>query len=485
MSSFVDGTQRRSSAGWPCRRSARYTVRVTGGKVRQRRRVITTIVLLLAVGRPVAATALPVDVRRALDRMLACERPEGGWTYRCHPPGGPYGAVTWPLLRARRLAGVFGTANWDVVVLRSPGTCAAGLVLLDAWRRGGDPRDLAAARRAGDILVSLQLSNGGWYSEVPVYGTRATWWFRGIAHWATLDDDVTSGAVRLLLELAEVTGEARYRDAATRGIDLLLAAQLPDGGWPLTWRPAWIVALNSSFEDLPSTNDAATAGPIAALLTGARLLGRPELLEAARRGGAWLVHAQGPEPHPGWAQQYAADGRPAPGRRFEPAAYASWESRIMVDALLEIAAATGDVSLCAPVARAVGWLARSTVQPTCWARFYEPGSGRPLFIGPSGRPVGTPTEGRRPYRWIGDYGIPGLLARFGLDGAEPLARGGSAHPPRRIAGDPGACPGFVPHEAQLAGGPRSRIIAAAVHLDRLTPLPDNPCRDVRVADESR
>jgi hypothetical protein len=81
-----------------------------------------------------------------------------------------------------------------------------------------------------------------------------------------------------------------------------------------------------------------------ALLAGARLLGRTDLLEAARRGGTWLVHAQGADPHAGWAQQYTEDGRPAPGRRFEPAGYASWESRVMVDALLQVTAATGDRS---------------------------------------------------------------------------------------------------------------------------------------------
>jgi hypothetical protein len=385
------------------------------------------LLVALACARVAAALPLPDDVRRALDDVLACERPEGGWTYRCDPPQGAYGAVTWPLLRAKRVARLVGRADWDVVVLRSPGTSAAGLVLLDAWRRGGDAHDLAAARRAGDLLVELQLSNGGWYSEMPVHGTRLAWWFRAIAHWATLDDDVTSGAVRLLLELADATGEPRYRDAAARGIALLLGAQLPDGGWPLTWRPSWIVWLNPSFEDLPSTNDAATAGPIAALLAGARHLGRPDLQDAARRGAGWIARAQGREPHAGWAQQYALDGRPAPGRRFEPAAWASWESRIMVDALLQVAAATGDRALCAPVARAVRWLVAAPVAPACWARLYDPESGRPLFIGR------TAGRSARPPRAGGRIGGSATTASRASSRASRSTTTGARSPPRRGA----------------------------------------------------
>jgi len=300
-------------------------------------------------------------------------------------------------------------------VLRSPGTPAAGLALLDGWQRTHDPRYLAAAQRTGDLLLALQLRSGGWFSEVPVHGTTPTIWFRAIAHWATLDDDVTPGVIRFLLALFEQTGDQRYRGAAVRGLELLLAAQLPSGAWPLTWRPGWARALVPSFEDLASTNDAATAGPITALIAGTRVLGRSDLLAAARRGGDWLARAQGAEPQAAWAQQLDDEDRPAPGRRFELAGFASWESREMVDALLALADATGDVTFCAPVPKALDWFARSALGPGCWARLYTPGSNAPLYVGADGRPVATPAEARRPYRWTGEYGIPGLLAAFGLD----------------------------------------------------------------------
>jgi len=424
----------------------------------------------------VALAALPPDVRRAVDDMLACERPEGGFTYACGP--GPHGAVTWPLVRARRVAEPLGLADWDVVVVRSPGTPAAGLVLLDAWRRGGDPADLAAARRAGDLLIALQLPSGGWFSEVPVHGTHAAAWFRVIAHWATLDDDVTSGAVRLLLALFEATGDSRYRLAAESGLELLLTAQLPGGGWPLTWRPAWIVALRPSFEDWPSTNDAATAGPILALLDGARVLGRDDLLTAARRGGTWLVRAQGSAPQSAWAQQYDAADHPAPGRRFEPAALASWETREMTDALRALARATGDREhLCPSIEAAAAWLARSAIAPGCWARFYAPQTNAPVYLARDGRPVDSWQRAKRPYRWIGDYGIPGLLAELGLDQDGRPRDPATPLPPRRIYGDPGFCPGDIEYDEAYAHLPRLRIARAAFMLAALDPLPPSPCDD--------
>src|SRR6185312_15114335 len=108
-------------------------------------------------------------------------------------------------------------------------TPAAGLVLLGGHRVAGHAAWLEAARRAGDLLVATQLASGGWFSEMPVEDGRLPAWFRALERRTTLDDDVTPGATRFLVALWEATGEARYRDAAERGLALLLAAQLPSG----------------------------------------------------------------------------------------------------------------------------------------------------------------------------------------------------------------------------------------------------------------
>ncbi len=214
-----------------------------------------------------------VEARAAVDAVLACARPDGGWTYVCNPPSGPHGVVTRILIRARRIGAWLGGAQWDVLVVRSPGTPAAGLLMLDAWKSWSDPRYLDAARRAGDMLLEAQLASGGWASEVPVRGASMPIWFRWLNQWTALDDDVTSGTTRFLLALWRATDDGKYRDGARRGLDLLRAAQLANGAWPLTWRPGWLRWLSPSFEDWPSTNDAATAGPIEALLQGSGMLG--------------------------------------------------------------------------------------------------------------------------------------------------------------------------------------------------------------------
>lgn len=439
-------------------------------------RSLAALLVLLASATSPDAAALPYEVRAAVDDVLACERPDGGWTYVCDPPDGPHGAVTRIVVRATQIAGWFGRDDWDLLVVRSPGTPAAGRLLLAAYRHSGDDRYLAAARRAGDVLLATQLSSGGWASEMPLHGTRLTWWFRLLNRWTALDDDVTSGGARFLAELWAATGDVKYRDGADRAFDLLLAAQLDVGAWPLTWRvPRLLATWSPSFEELPSTNDAATAGPIEALLDGARLLGRDDLRAAARRGGDWLLSVQGPPGRAGWAQQYTLDGKPAPGRRFEPAGWASWESREMLDALRALAREPDGARYCAAFPAAVEWLVASPIAPGCWARLYDIEDGRPLFVARDGRRVASPAEAKRPYKWAGDFGIPGLLGTLGLDthGA-PLAPE-APRPPRRIFGDAGRCPEDERANDDDPPNPRARIARAARLLAALDDPPPSPC----------
>jgi hypothetical protein len=370
---------------------------------------------------------------------------------------------------AERLLGPLGLATWDLVVVRSPGTPAAGLVLLEGWRRTGRDDYLAAARRAGDFLVATQLGRGGWFSELPAVDAATPFWFRWAADTRPmLDDDVTPGTIRFLLALWAATGEPRYRGAAERGIALVEAAQLPSGAWPLDARPGWLRRLHPHYEDQPALNDGATPFAVTTFVEAATTLGRPELLAAARRAGDWLLAVQGAPPHAGWAQQYTAAGVPAVARRFELPALASWETRHAIEALLALAQATGDRRYCAGAIAAAGWLDRVRVGPACWARFYDlDEDATPIFVDAGGRRVPTSGMARPGYSWMGEFGIPWVLARVGLAAGAEL--------PHRLPGDPGRCAEDPSPPRPLAGA-RAITAEAAIALAAGAAAAPGPCR---------
>lgn len=429
-------------------------------------------------GAEEAAIAAPEDpplfarFRVALDEVVKRARPDGGWVFGALP-GERVHPHTDPLQFAERVAKPFGLNDWDLIVMRSPGTPAAILTLLRGYRLLGDERYREAAVRAGDLLLALQMRTGGWFSEMPARGPFGTWWFRWGVLRTAIDDDVTPGAIRALLALHEVTGARRYRVAAEQGVAFLLDRQLESGAWPLVARPRVKQLIWEDFEDRPTLNDGTTTQALVTLLMAARVLDRPDLVTAARRAGDWIVQARSAEPQPGWAQQYDEQGRPAPARRYERVALASWETRYAIDALIELAAATEDAAYCAPVAAAARWLARSEIAPGCWARFYELHTNLPLYFNEQRQAVGTPTEAHQPYDWTGDFGIADLLQR--LRGAPP-----GAEPGTPVPGDPGQCPNPTARafDPTTAADPRHVIAWAGRLAESVVPRPPPPdaCR---------
>lgn len=430
----------------------------------------------VAVGDGAAASAeTGADLgglRVALDQLVARARPGGGWEFE-RRAGERVQPHTDPLRWAERLAAPFGLADWDLIVVRSPGTPAAILGLVAGYHLTGDDRYRDAAVRAADLLATVQMRSGGWFSEMPVRGAAAVWWFKWSVFRTAIDDDVTPGAIRALLAVWRLTGAPRHRAAAERGIAFLLDRQLADGAWPLVARPRWKQWIYRSFEDRPTLNDGATTQAIVTLLAAAGALDRPELIAAARRGGDWIVGAQHAPPQAGWAQQYDETGAPVPARRYERVALAAWETRYALTALVALADATGERTYCAPVGPAVRWLVQSQIAPGCWARFYEIGSNRPLYFDERRRAVATPEEAHQPYDWTGEFGIPHLLERLGVDppGVAALA----VRP--RVPGDPGLCPGAAAagFDPVVASNPRRVIAWAGSLAAAATPDPATIC----------
>ena len=129
--------------------------------------------------------------------------------------------------------------------------------LIRSYRETGNPGYLAASKRAGDWLVEVQTDDGSWerfaYNEIPhSYYSRVGW---------------------SLAELYELTGDARYLDAASRNAEWTLGQQQPNG-W---YRRA---AFGTDEHSKPFTHTIAYT--IRGMFEMGRLIGDARLIDSAQ-----------------------------------------------------------------------------------------------------------------------------------------------------------------------------------------------------------
>lgn len=299
-----------------------------------------------------------------------------------------------------------------LIEIQPPGTPSIGLAWIAAWELTEDPLYLQAAREVAEALIWCQLASGGWPAEFDFHPASAAKYhtrrdvFAGDVdpgkRWnlSSLDDNKTQSALRFLLELAHLEpskDDAKLQDALKFGLDSLLAAQAPNGGWPQMYAgpadsglPADLKA--SYHENWPrvfpkldytsyhTLNDGNIYQIVLLLARVHELTGEERFLDAIRRTGEFLLAAQLPEPHPAWAQQYSHDMKPAWARKFEPPAVSSLESKWALDTLREVWLATGEEQWLEPFESALKWLRSVKLEDGRWSRLYELGTNRPLYL---------------------------------------------------------------------------------------------------------
>lgn len=336
----------------------------------------------------------------------------------------------------------------DAIWIQPPGTAGMGAALLHLHEMTGDARWRAAADQTASVLVSTQLLSGGWFNFAELDpANRLRWCYRsrGIdgkackaeagneyRNRSTLDDNISQGALGFLILYDQITDTAQPRvgDATRYAVDRILAAQYPNGAWPVNlesprppdqalysaharlpadWPRAWVKPEGRYYFVL---NDNLMRNTVQVLLLADQTHPDPAIRAALAKAGDFLLAAQLPAPQRGWAQTYDADLVPVWGRRFEPPSVASSETASAIEALVLLYLSTQDARYLVSARDAGDWLRSVRLPSGLWARFYELGTDRALYIDKDDTPTYSDAALRDGYGFVGHFGIPRVLAQL-------------------------------------------------------------------------
>ncbi len=299
-------------------------------------------------------------------------------------------------------------------------TPVVAMAYLDAFDLTGDRLYLDAARAAAQSLVRGQMCSGGWDYSIefnPV--KRKSYAYRadgrcaeGLTGLTTLDDNVTQACIRVLMRVDRALEfkDQAIHEAALYALDKLTAAQYPIGAWPQRferppdaaqfpvverasypgkWEWKWPGA---DYRSHYTFNDNSISDVIDVMLEATRIYDNNKYLNAAEKGGQFMLRAQMPDPQPAWAQQYNAQLQPSWARQFEPPSVTGGESIGIMRTLMVLYRETGNRKYLEPIGRAIAYLKKSTVPRTdaeifrripegpVLARFYELKTNKPLYV---------------------------------------------------------------------------------------------------------
>ena len=298
-------------------------------------------------------------------------------------------------------------------------------------------------KEIADNILLYQKTNGGWpknYDMQAILTDEQRALLSQARHEGntTFDNGATHSQVQYLALAFSKTHHEAYGSAVFRGIEFILAAQQPGGGWPQFYPDT------TGYRRYITFNDGAMIGVMRVLRNIVQ--GNPEyaFLDEELRTRVKRAYQKGLESilrcqiadgnqRTGWCQQH--DDRtlaPRSARTYELASAASLESAEIIKFLMDIE--NPPPQIVSSVQSAVSWLARSRIlgisapykkapkiryqfhvavfdrvavidagAPPLWARYYELGTNIPLFANRDGKPVYTlgevERERRTGYAW--------------------------------------------------------------------------------------
>jgi len=352
-----------------------------------------------------------------------------------HPSAGQARALPRPAAPGRVAAA--GSAQL------APATAAPVAVAWDAVLRQPDAwYKTAAATEIAANVVRYQRASGGWPKNIDMAKALSTAERAALAderalNDTTIDNGATVTQIRFLAKVLAATSDSQWRAPIAAGLDWLLAAQYPNGGWPQYFPLRTDYSRHITFNDDAMVNVLLVLDDVAegrAPLDVAPPPVRTRAKAAVARGIDVLLRTQISVDGKltGWCQQHdEVTLKPAPARAYEHVSTSGKETVGIVRFLMR--ADRPDARVVAAIEGAVSWLTAVQIKgtridrqpavgavngmdnvlvpdpsaPPLWARFYEIGTNKPIFSGRDGviryNLSEIELERRSGYSWIGPY----------------------------------------------------------------------------------
>lgn len=287
------------------------------------------------------------------------------------------------------------TVRWNDILRQPP-----------EWYGGDEARAIAAN------VLQYQTSVGGWPKNKDMTAPPSAE-FLAETHpdhrSATIDNKATTTQIELLARITSAHKDEAVEKAVLRGIDYLLEAQYPNGGWPQYFplRKGYYTHItyndNAMVNALTVLRDVAEGKAPYAFVDETR---RKKAAAAVDKGIDCILRTQVKQDGKltAWCAQHDETTlAPAWARNFEPPSLSGDESVAIVRFLMTVERPAPEIV--AAIEGAIGWFKASVIHglrwdktpgedgkkdahavpdekaPPLWARFYELGSNRPIFIG--------------------------------------------------------------------------------------------------------
>lgn len=295
------------------------------------------------------------------------------------------------------------------------------------------------AVRIADNVLAYQHPTGGWPKNIDMARKLSADQLAEIRRKAPrqqpiIDNGATHTQIRYLARVYQATGEARFHDALLHGVDYLLDAQYPSGGWPM------MHPLRKGYYSDITFNDGAMIGTMSVLRDAATGEDEWSAVDPPRRRRAATAVQRGIDvilkcqvKQDGeltvWCAQHDPhDLHPTKARSYELPSLSGQESVGITRFLMSIDEPSPAVVRA--IESAVAWFEQNKITglrvesrrdadgrdrvavedpdaPPLWARFYDLETNKPMYVSRNGTVHETyneiDKERRLGYSYLGDY----------------------------------------------------------------------------------